>query len=495
MSPVYKSVTTTEYSGNSSGHFPVYCPATGSVITNVAGSDVASTEQAINASHAAFKSWRTVPPLQRGIYLCKVADALEARADELAEILCLENGKSLQDGRANDLNFLIYIFRFFGGLIGRLPGEFYDRGSMTARVIQEPFGVTAGILPFNWPPIHTGGKIAPAIATGNTMIIKPGEQAPLTVMKIVEIIQTVLPKDVVIALPAKGFEVPQVLAKSPLVKVISFTGSTNGGIAIAQSAAANLKPTLLELGGKNAFIVFEDADVERAVKDALEGVFYNKGEACTAASRLIVHDSVHEEFVSKLSQAVKKLVVGDGMNPATHVGPVISKEAQKRVLSYIQRGQDDGGIIAAQASLPTDARLQNGYFVPPTLFTGITRDMTLANEEIFGPVATVTRFSTEEEAISIANSVDYGLTAIIFSRDHQRCGRVSRQVDAGMIWFNQYNRFGLLGTPFGGTKMSGHGREHCIETLREFTWAKTIHEPTGLGVLPNWRAVADCYQP
>ena len=234
-------------------------------------------------------------------------------------------------------------------------------------VTREPHGVVAGILPFNWPPIHCGGKAAPALAAGNTMIIKPGEQAPLTVMRVVEILQTVLPEGVLQALPSIGPEVPQTLAADPLVKMISLTGSTAAGRAVAKSVAPALKPLTLELGGKNAFIVFEDADMEQAVRDALEGAFFNKGEACTASSRLLIHTKIYEEFVRRLAAGVRKLKVGNSMDVSTHVGPVVSAAQQEKVNEYIRLGESEGAKIVAQADLPDDTECKDGFFVRPTL--------------------------------------------------------------------------------------------------------------------------------
>lgn len=492
MASAFPPLTTTQWSSaDTSKHFDVVNPATGHVLTTVAGGDIQTAAAAVAASHEAFHHWRTIPPLQRGALLLKCADELEARKEELAHLVCAENGKPYQDALTFDISALIGIFRFFGSLIGKLPGEFYDRGSIYATVLYEPHGVCVGILPFNWPPIHTAGKLAPCLAAGNTMILKPGEQAPLTVLRIIDIIQGVLPENVVMAVPGFGPEVPQALVQDPKVRAISFTGSTAAGSAVAQSAAKSVKPTVLELGGKNAMIVFEDADLKRAVADALEGGFFNKGEACTAASRILVHEAIYDEFVECLSSGVKRLVSGNGEDPKTHVGPCVSKQSQQRVLSYIDKGKAEGARLLAQGSLPSDPACNNGFFVPPTLFVDVIRDMSIAREEIFGPVCCVLKFSTEEEAVEVANETAYGLTAIIFSENAKRCHRVSRQLEVGMVWFNNYNR-NVVGTPFGGVKDSGYGREHCIETLKEWSRAKTIHQPSGLGEVAQWRAVADC---
>ena len=415
-----------------SKQFPVENPATGQVITTIQAGDVSTTLEAIEAAKVAFENWRWRSATERGALLCKCADELAKHREELAEMLCLENGKPYQDALNMDVTFLVGIFQYYGSLIDKLPTQFYDKGNSYCTVVREPLGVCAGILPFNWPPIHTGGKIAPAIATGNTIIIKPGEQAPLTCIRIVEILQTVLPPSVVQIVPGLGPEVPQALVSHPDVKMVSFTGSTAAGSAVSKTAAATITPVLLELGGKNAFIVFADADLDTAVSCALEGAFFNKGEACTATSRLLVHRSLYDEFVTRLGAAVKSLVVGNGMDPATHVGPSVSKPQQQKVLEYIRIGKEEGAEIVAQAPLPKDPACKDGFFVPPTLFKGVTREMRIAQEEMFGPVVTVMAFETEDEAVSTTNESAYGLTAVIFTRDMERSNRVARKVDVGM---------------------------------------------------------------
>ena len=367
--------------------FAVDNPATGKVITTIQAGDAKSVEDAVQASQQAFEErWRPLSPRDRSMYLMRCADELEKHLDDLATLLCMENGKPAQDARAFDCNFLVGAFRFFGALVDKLPSQFYDRGPMYCTVFHEPYGVCCGILPFNWPPIHTGGKLAPALAAGNTMILKPGEQAPLTVMRIVEILETVLPKDVVQVVPGLGAEVPQALITHALVKMVSFTGSTAAGAAVAKTAAASITPVVLELGGKNGFIVFDDADFDGAVRDAIEGAFFNKGEACTASSRLLVQRGIYDRFVEKLAAGVRQIKAGNGLDPKTHVGPQVSKAQQKRVVDYIDIGKKEGARIAAQAKLPSDPACKEGFFAPVTVFADVREDMRIANEEMFGTI-------------------------------------------------------------------------------------------------------------
>jgi len=473
--------------------FPVENPATGEIITVVQGGGAPEVDAAVRAAHEAFEaSWRWRTAADRARYLIRCAEILEDHADEIAALESLENGKPVTQARQFDVAFLIGAFRYFAALVDKLPGEFYDQGSVYASVLLEPLGVVAGIIPFNWPPIHTGGKLAPALAVGNTVVLKPGEQAPLTVMRIVELIQTVLPPDVVHVVPGTGAETGQALAGHPLVRKVSFTGSTLAGAAVSRAAAGNITPVLLELGGKNALIVLDDADVDQAVRAALEGGFFNQGEACTASSRLLLQSGIHDAFVDKLASGVKKLVLGNGLDPATHVGPLVTKAHQRRVLDYLRIGVEEGATIRAQAAMPADPALVGGFYVRPTLLTGVTRTMRIAKEEVFGPIVAVTRVDSLEEAISEANESQYGLVAAIYTRDMATGLRASRELDTGTVFINNYFRM-FLGTPFGGAKHSGYGREHSIETLKEFGRLKSIRFPSGLGAIPQWSAVSDIY--
>jgi len=480
-------------SNDPADRFTVQDPATGELLAAVQGGGAAEVNAAVEAAHRAFEGdWRWRTSAERGVLLLQCADLLEAHADELALLESRENGKPVQDARLHDIGFLTYIFRFFGSLIDKLPADFYDKGAVYTSTYHEPVGVVGEIIPFNWPPIHAGGKMAPALAAGNTVVLKPSEQAPLTVLRIVELLNTVLPEDVLHAVPGTGSKVGQPLAAHPLVRTVTFTGSTGAGAAVASTAARNVTPALLELGGKDAMVVFDDADFDRALRDAVEGGFYNKGEACTATSRILVQEGIYDRFAGQLAAAVSRLKVGRGTDPATHVGPVVTRHQQERVLGYIQAGIDEGATLAAQATLPEDPQLADGFWVPPTLFTNVTPGMRIVTEEIFGPVVTMTRFSDEDGAVAIVNSSEYGLTSAIYSADTTRAFRVARRIDVGMAFINNYFR-GTQGTPFGGTKHSGYGREHAIETLREYSYTKIVRYPSGLGTIPEWRALADIF--
>jgi acyl-CoA reductase-like NAD-dependent aldehyde dehydrogenase len=473
-------------SARAEDRFVVDEPATGKPLTAVQGGGADEVDAAVRAAHRAFNEhWRWLPARERGRFLAEASRALREHTDELARLECRENGKPLLQAFI-DVEMCVSSFEYFGGLIGNLPERFIDLGAIHCDVWLEPYGVVAGILPFNWPPIHAAGKAAPALAVGNTVVLKPGEQAPLTVMRIVELLQEVLPEDVLHAVPGHGPVTGKALASHPLVRRISFTGSTATGAAVLRLAADNITPTFVELGGKNPLLIFEDADLDAAVLGAIEGAFYNQGEACTAASRILVHRSLHDEVVDRLVEAVGSIRLGDGAEPATQMGPLVTRRQQERVLKYIELGKEEGAVVAAQGNLPTDPRLKDGFFVAPTLFTGVRHDMRIAREEIFGPVTCVIPFADADEAVSIANGTDYGLVAGVYTRSQGLALGTARRLDAGIVYINNYFRGGI-GAPFGGTKASGFGREHSIETLYEYGWSKAVRQPSGLGVVPQWR--------
>jgi acyl-CoA reductase-like NAD-dependent aldehyde dehydrogenase len=478
-------------SGRPEDAFDVFDPATGEIVATVEGGGAAEVDAAVGRAGRAFEGgWRDVPARERGRLLFECARVVRSHADELAALETLEMGKPYAQARRFDVEFCIASFEFYGGLADKVPGHAFDLGPVAAHTVHEPYGVVGGIIPFNWPPIHTAAKSAPALAAGNAVVLKPPEQDPLTIMRIVELLEGVLPADVLGVVPGSGPEAGTALAGHPLVERLSFTGSTATGRAVLKLAADAMTPATLELGGKNPLLVFADADLDAAVRGALEGAFFNQGEACTAASRLLVDEPVHDEFVERMAAAVERLQVGDGRDPATHIGPLISAAQRRRVLDHIDRAISEGATVAAQAPLPTSARLAGGYWVAPTLFTDVTPAMAIAREEVFGPVTAVLRFSGETQALALANDTPYGLVAAVYSADAARARRVARRINAGVVMVNNYSR-AFLGTPFGGYGDSGYGREHAIESLLEFTRTKNIREPSGLGAIPEWDALAE----
>ncbi len=478
-------------SGREEDTFDVEDPATGRVIATVAGGGAPEVDAAVRRARVAYDEvWRHVSARERGRLLSECSRVIRDHADELALLETTEMGKPYSQSRRFDVEFCISSFQFYAGLADKLPGAAFDLGPVAAHTVHEPYGVVAGIIAFNWPPIHTAAKSAPALAAGNTVVLKPPDQDPLTIMRIVELLRDVLPDGVLQVVPGPGPAPGSVLASHPLVERLSFTGSTATGRAVLKLAADAMTPVTVELGGKNPLIVFADADLEAAVRGAVEGAYFNQGEACTAASRLLVEESVHDEFTGRLAAAVERLRVGDGRHPATHVGPLITRAQQERVLGFIDQAVAEGATLAARAALPDDPALAGGYWVAPALFTDVTPSMTIAREEVFGPVTAVLRFSGEDEALALANDTPYGLVAAVYTTDHGRARRVARRLDTGVVMVNNYNR-ALLGTPFGGFGDSGYGREHAIESLLEFTRTKNIREPSGLGTIPEWDALDD----
>lgn len=468
--------------------FGVEEPATGGEIARVQSCTPDLVDKAVLDSRRAYDDvWRQIAPRERGDLLRKVAARIRANVDEIADIEALEVGKPRRDAFRFDVAFSHTCFDYFAGLADSLHGEILDQGLIEARVVFEPYGVVAAILPFNWPPMHFAKKCAPALAAGNTVVIKPGEQAPLSVLRMVEIANEVLPPGVLNAVT--GLAAGPALAGHPRVERISFTGATTTGRRVLESAAENVTFATLELGGKNALLVLRDADLQVGVDVALEGMFYNQGEACTSTARILVHDSVYDEFKQRFAAATEKLVVGDGLDAKTDIGPMVDARQRDRVLNYLDIALKEGARIVMQGKLPTAPRLKNGFWIAPTILENVTPNMTVAQEEIFGPIACLMRFSDEAEAIAIANGTQYGLTAAIITRDEARAWKIAQQLEAGMIFVNNYTRRALLGSPFGGVKGSGFGRENTPETLLEFVRSKNIRFPSGRGKIPTWPPV------
>jgi acyl-CoA reductase-like NAD-dependent aldehyde dehydrogenase len=450
----------------------------------VAASDDDVDGAVMDARRAYEQDWRERSPRDRGELMRRVAAAIREHAGEIAELCAREVGKPARDALNVDVRSCHSSFDYYAGITESVHGAILDQGPIEARVVYEPYGVVAAILPFNWPPIHFSKKCAPALAVGNTVVIKPGEQAPLTVLRLVEIANEVLPPGVINAV--SGMTAGAALAGHPRVERISFTGATATGRKVMESAARNLTYTTLELGGKNALIVLDDADLDEAVPIAIEGMFYNQGEACTSTSRLLVHSSLYDEFAGRFVAATQRLVVGDPLHPDTDIGPLVDERQQRRVQQYIALGLREGASALYEGSLPPALQREDGFYVAPTVLGGVTPDMTIAQEEIFGPVASLMRFGNDDQAVAIANGTNYGLTAAICTRDEARAARLAQRLEVGMVFVNNYTRRNFIGSPFGGVKGSGYGREYGADTLNEFVRAKNVRFPSGRGAIPGW---------
>jgi acyl-CoA reductase-like NAD-dependent aldehyde dehydrogenase len=465
--------------------FDVIEAATGRPLARVASASVETVDAAVlDARRAHDEVWRSMSPKERGALMRQVAARIRDHAEEIAELCAREVGKPLRDALRVDVLSCHSSFDYYGGIAESVHGEILDQGPIEARVYYEPYGVVAAILPFNWPPIHFSKKCAPAIAVGNTVVIKPGEQAPLTILRLVEIANEVLPPGVINAV--SGLAAGPALASHPRVERITFTGATATGQKVMASAAQNLAFTTLELGGKNALIVLDDADLPAAVAVAIEGMFYNQGEACTSTSRILVQSTLYDAFAAEFVRATGRLVVGDPLHADTDIGPLVDERQMLRVEGYIRAGMAEGARLLHQGQIPDAEHLRDGFYVAPVVFGDVTPGMTIAQEEIFGPVASLMRFETDDQAIAIANGTAYGLTAAICTRDEARAGRLAARLEAGMVFVNNYTRRNFIGSPFGGVKGSGYGREYAAETLHEFVRAKNVRYPSGRGAIPSW---------
>ncbi len=452
-------------------------PATGEVLARVAEGDAEDVDRAARAARRAFDEgkWARMAPAERQRLLLRVADAIEAHADELAQLETLDNGKTLFESRNVDVPATAETFRYYAGWVTKIYGETNPSDeSMFNFTLREPVGVCGQIIPWNFPLLMAAWKLAPALACGNTCVLKPAEQTPLTALRLGELLlEAGVPPGVVNIVPGFGETAGRAVVKHPLIDKIAFTGSTEVGREIQREAAGTLKRVSLELGGKSPNIVFSDADVPSAVQGALLGVFFNQGQVCCAGTRLFVEQKMHDEFVDTLASAATTMKQGSGLDPDAKIGPLVSEEQLKRVTGYLDIGKKEGAKAVIGGARNTAKGLEKGYFVQPTIFTGVRNDMRIAREEIFGPVVSVIPFKDENDAVLQGNDTLYGLAAGVWTRDVSRAHRVARAIRAGTVWINCYNVFDA-GSPFGGYKESGYGRELGRYALDLYTQVKSV---------------------
>jgi len=449
-------------------------PHDGSLLAQVAEAKEADVDRAVEAATKAAPAWRRLAAAERGRLLLKLADAIENDAENLALLETRDTGHPLRDTRSLDVPRTAATFRYFGGMADKFQGSVVPvEAGFLDYVVPEPLGVVGQIVPWNFPVMFCSWKMAPALAAGNTVVMKPAELTPLSALRIAELMADVgFPPGVVNILPGYGATAGQRLVDHPGVAKVSFTGSTAVGKHVARGAAETLKQVHLELGGKGANIVFEDANIAAAVGGTAFGIFHNQGQACIAASRLIIHESVVDEFLERFITLARSIKVGDPKDPTTEMGPLTSMMHRDRVLSYVQTAIEDGGEILTGGKAPEDASLAAGCYVEPTVVR-IDPRARVACQEVFGPFMTVHTFRTDDEALSIANSVDYGLGGGLWTNNLTRAHLVARELRAGMVWINSYKRVNP-GSPFGGVGASGYGREMGFEAMREYTEPKAI---------------------
>jgi betaine-aldehyde dehydrogenase len=465
---------------SSTSKMDVFNPATGKVLTQVDTASKEDVDHAVKSAHdALFGEWRDTTGEQRAVFLDSIAEELLARKEKIAKIETLNNGKTLKEALA-DVGDSAACFSYYAKLARQLDlkqGKPVDieASDFNAKVFYEPIGVCAQIIPFNYPLLMASWKVAPALAAGCTLVLKPSEYTPLSALELAQIVHDIkLPKGVFNVTNGFGSQTGADLVAHPLVKKVAFTGSVASGKIVAKNSVGDLKSITLELGGKSPLVVLKDADLDLAVDWALSGIFGNKGEVCTATSRVLVDKSIEKEFMSKLSEHVKKIVVGDGMDEKSVMGPIVSKPQYEKVLGFIESAKKEGLTCVSGGKKPnkSDTTPEDGYFVEPTIFMAKS-DSKVWKEEIFGPVLCVLPFSDEKEALHLANDTPFGLAAAVFTRDEKKFEHFCKRLIAGTVWHNTSQPV-YYPVPFGGKKQSGIGRELGEDGLNNYLDPKTV---------------------
>jgi aldehyde dehydrogenase (NAD+) len=473
--PELKLLINNQWVASESGRtFATVNPSTGEEICQVAEADAADVGKAVQAARVAFEHgpWRKMNASARGRLLNQLADLIERNADQLARLESLDNGKPVSVAKAVDVAKTVACYRYFAGWADKVQGKTIPiDGDFLCYTRHEPIGVVGQIIPWNFPMLMMAWKLAPALATGNAVLLKPAEQTPLSALRIGELIlEAGFPAGVVNILPGLGPTAGAAIARHMDVDKVAFTGSTEVGHLIMEAAAkSNLKPVTLELGGKSPNIIFEDVDLDEAVEGAHMGLFANQGQSCCAGSRVFVEETIYQQFVEKSIARAKKRIVGDPFDSRTELGPLVDQSQFDKVMGYIESGRCEGATLACGGD-----RIGNrGYFIQPTVFSDVQDEMTIAREEIFGPVMSVISFKGVDEAIARANRTNYGLAAAVWTRDIKKALAVSGAVRAGTVWVNCYN---IMDTraPFGGFKQSGVGRELGEYGLQQYTQIKSV---------------------
>jgi aldehyde dehydrogenase (NAD+) len=450
-------------------------PATEDVIAQVPAATDADVDRAVAGARAALNGpWSQLSARERGRMLWTLGDLLVQRVDEIARLETLHNGKPIFESRHIEVPAAAECFQYYAGWADKVHGETIPvKGSHLAYTLREPVGVVAAIVPWNFPLLLAAWKVAPALACGNTVVLKPASQTPLTALALGHLaLEAGIPPGVLNVVTGPGARVGRAIVRHPGVDKIAFTGDTTTGREIMQGAADTLKRLTLELGGKSPNIVFADADLDAAVRGATTGIFYGKGEVCAAGSRLLVDRAIRDEFTDRVAARSRKMVPGDPLDPKTRLGAIASKGQLERVLRYVDIARQEGATLVAGGAR-ADIGTGRGYFMQPTVFAGVTPDMTIAREEVFGPVLATIEFADVDEAIARANDSMYGLAAAVWTRDIKKAHHVARRLQAGTVWINTYNVYDTA-VPFGGYKQSGFGREMGMHALEHYTQTKSV---------------------
>ena len=450
-------------------------PHDNSVITEVAMAGKVDIDGAVDAARAALPAWSAMSASDRGKLLLRLADKIEANAEQLARLESTDTGHPLRDSRSLDVPRTALCFRYFGGMADKLEGSVIpvDAGFLNY-TLREPLGVVGQVVPWNFPLMFTSWKLGPALAAGNCVVMKPAELTPLSSLKIAELIaEAGFPEGVVNIVPGMGSVAGQYMAEHPGIAKLSFTGSTATGRRVVQASAGNLKKLHLELGGKGANIVFDDANLAAAVHGSAFAIFHNQGQACIAGSRLLLHERIADEFLDRFKSLANSIRIGNPLDPDTEMGPLTSMLHRDRVLQYVAVAKEQGGDVLLGGRAPTDTALTKGFYVEPTIVRAKSFSDRVAQEEVFGPFVTVLLFKDDDEAMKIANSTEYGLGAGLWTQDLARAHRFARDMRSGMVWINSYKRVHPA-SPFGGVGQSGYGREMGFEVMREYTQVKSV---------------------
>ncbi|MDJ0685804.1 MAG: aldehyde dehydrogenase family protein [Alphaproteobacteria bacterium] len=468
------------------GIIPVLNPFDNSEICQISEAVAEDVDRAVEAAKAAFPAWSRMDPSARGWLLLKLADAIEENAEELITLEATDTGHPVRDARKLDVPRTAACFRYFGGMADKFEGFLPPVYPGFINYVQrEPVGVVGQIVPWNFPLMFTSWKMAPALAAGNCIVIKPAELTPLTTLRIAELMQEVgVPAGVVNVVPGYGHTAGARLAEHPDIAKIAFTGSTATGRRIVEASAGNLKKVQLELGGKGPNIVFEDANIRAAIGGSAWAIFHNQGQACIAGSRLVIHEDRVDEFLDGFVKLAESIRLGNPLDPETEMGPLTSKQHQERVLHFCGVAKDEGGEVLTGGKAPDRDELAKGCFVEPTVVAAKPTD-TVSQEEVFGPFVTVTTFKDDDEALAIANGVKYGLGSGLWTQNLSRAHKMARDIHAGMVWINSY-KVVHPGSPFGGVGESGYGREMGFEVMREYTQPKSVWVNVDAQVPPHY---------